>query len=131
MPFSNCTFLFWEQFYWINFFPFFRTVLYSWKDSSKPDWSRKTDWFKQFFLLINLASRVHSFYIQTKFRLRNRVTTEHLLQCKINIFIHLFYGKNLRQIKENLPREVSINIKKSFFDSFTVVYIHLNLSTLV
>ena len=131
MPFSNCTFLFWEQFYWIIFFPFFRTVLYSWKDSSKPDWSRKTDWFKQFFLLINLASRVHSFYIQTKFRLRNRVTTEHLLQCKINIFIHLFYGKNLRQIKENLPREVSINIKKSFFDSFTVVYIHLNLSTLV
>ena len=53
----------------------------------------------------------------------------HLLQCKINFFIHLrFWGTNLLQIKEHPSWEASINIKKSFFDSFTLVYIRLDLS---
>ena len=35
--------------------------------------------------------RVPFFYIRTKFRLKNRVTTVHLLQCKTNFFIHLCF----------------------------------------
>ena len=35
---------------------------------------------KKFFLLVNLVLRVPSFYIRTKFRLKNRLTIVHLLE---------------------------------------------------
>ena len=86
-----------------------------------------------FFLLINLVPRVLPFYIRTKFRLKNRVTTAHLLQCKTNFLNHLsFWGRNLLQIKEHPPWEASINIQKKFYwfvctclHSSTLVYIHV------
>ena len=37
-------------------------------------------------LLSNLVPSAPSFYIRTKSRLKNRVTTVHLLQCKTNFF---------------------------------------------
>ena len=65
--------------------------------------------------LINLVPSVPSFYVRTKFRLENCVTTVHLLQRKTNFFIHLrFCGRNLLQIKEYPSWEASIHIKKSF-----------------
>ena len=49
---------------------------------------------------------------------------------QISSFIYLcFWKRNLRQIKEHAPLEASINIKKSFFGSFTFVYIRLDLSS--
>ena len=97
--------------------------------------AEKISWFRHFFffLLINLVPRVLPFYIRTKFRLKNRVTTVHLLQCKTNFFIHLsFWGRNLLQIKEHPPWEASINIQKKFYwfvctrlHSSTLVYIHV------
>ena len=41
------------------------------------------------------------------------------------------YGEKSTQIKEHPSWEASINIKKKFFDSFTLVYIRLELSTMV
>ena len=53
------------------------------------------------------------------------------IAIKINFFIRLcFKERNLRQIKEHPSREDSINIKKkSLFDSFTLVYTSLHLSS--
>ena len=66
---------------------------------------------------MNLVSSESSFYIRTKFKLKSRVTTMHLLQSKANFFIHLrIWWRNLRQIKEH----------PSWF-----VYIRLHSSTLV
>ena len=79
--------------------------LQSWSDTI-------ISWFRQkFFLLSNLIPRVPSFYVQTKFRLKNWITIVHLLQCKTNFFIHLcFLGRNVRQIKEHSSWEASINV---------------------
>ena len=41
----------------------------------------------------------------------------------------MFLGRNLQQIKEHPSWEISFNIKKSPFDSFTLVYIRRRLST--
>ena len=104
-------------------------------------------------MLINLVPRVPSFCIRTKFRLKNRVTTVYLLQCKTNFFIYLcFWERNLLQIKKHLSWEASINIKKKLFwfvytclhssalvyicldsssDSSTLAYIRLHSSTFV
>ena len=122
--FSNCTFSFWDQFNWIKVFPFFQTTLDSSEISSKSVWRRKFSWFRQ-----NLIPRVASFYIRTKFRLKNSVTTVHLLQCKTIFLIHLcFRGRNLLQIKEHPSWEPSVNIKKMFF---WFVYTCLHSSRLV
>ena len=128
MPFSSGPFSFSEQMNSIKVFHFFQTILDGWKDSFKLVWFRKLSWFRQkfCFLLINFVSRVPSFYIQTKVRLKNRLTTVHLLQCKINFFIYLcFWGRNLLQNKEHPSWETSINTRKNFFDSSALVYICL------
>ena len=76
----------------------------------------KHEIFTVLMTLINLVWRLAFVYIWTKFRLINRVATVYLLQCKTNFFIHLcFYGKNLRQIKEDLSWNIQINIQKDFF----------------
>ena len=88
---------------------------------------------KKTFWLTNLFPRVPSFYIWTKFRLKNHVTTVYLLLCKTKLFIYLcFWGRSLRQINEHPSWEVSINIKKKDFlfflhlpTSFTLVYIRV------
>ena len=78
---------------------------------------------KIFFSLINLALSVPSFYIRTKFRLKNSVITVHLLRCKTIFFIHLlFWGRNLVQIKEHPSWEASINIKKVFWFVYTCLH---------
>ena len=115
-------------------FSFFPTILDGWEDSFKLVWFKKLSWFRQkfCFLLINFVSRVPSFYIQTKVRLKNRLTTVHLLQCKINFFIYVcFWGRNLLQNKEHPSWETSINTKKIFFDSSALVYICLYSPTFV
>ena len=80
---------------------------------------------KKTFWLTNLFPRVPSFYIRTKLRLKNHLTTVYLLLCKTKLFIYLcFWGRNLRQINEHPSWEVSINTKKKgFFVFFTFVYI--------
>ena len=42
-------------------------------------------------LLSNLVPSLASFYIRTKSRLKNRVTTVHLLPCKTNSFVRLCF----------------------------------------
>ena len=96
---------------------FFRAILNSREISCKSVWSRKISWFSQeiFFLLINLVPRVPSSWKRTKFRLKNRKIKE-----------------IKEQLKEQLSREASINMKKIFFfDSFTLVYIRLHSSIFV
>ena len=58
---------------------------------------------------INLIPSVPSFYIRTKFRLKTRVNTVHLLQCKTNFLIHLegeIYGKS-KNIHLGMPPLIS------------------------
>ena len=92
-----------------------------------------------------LVPRVSSFYIRMKSRFKNRVTTVHLLQCKINSFLCLsFRGRNLSKLKNiHLGKPPLISKKKkkkirlhsstfiythldSFSDSSTLVYIRLD-----
>ena len=103
---------------------FHKGILNSWEISSKSVCSKTISLIRQkIFLPINLVPRVPFFYIRTKFRLKNRVTTVHLLQCKTIFFVHLcFWGRNLRQIKEHPSWETSINIKKKFF----LILLHLS-----
>ena len=75
----------------IKVFPFSETIL----DSGKflPSWSEAKKLAgsdKKIILRINLVPSVPSFYTDTKFRLKNRVTTVHLLHCKTNFFIHIY-----------------------------------------
>ena len=76
-----------------------------------------------------LVPRVSSFYIRMKSRFKNRVTTVHLLQCKINSFLCLsFRGRNLSKLKNihlGKPPLISKKKKKRF------VYTHLHSSTLI
>ena len=118
---------------WLNkgFF-FFPDHFGQWEISPKLVWNRKISWLRQkkTSSLINLVPSVPSFHICTKFRLKSPVTTVHLLQCKTKFFIHLrFWGRNLLRIKEHLSWETCINIKKRFFDSFTLVYFYLHSSS--
>ena len=63
---------------------------------------------------MNLVSSVSSFYIRTKFTLKIRVTTVHLLQCKTNFsFIYAFEG------------EICGKLKSTHLDLFTLDYICL------
>ena len=56
----------------------------------------------------------------------------HLLQCKTNFFIRLFFLHSSTQVKEHPFWEASVNIKKNFFfGSLTLVYICLHSSTFV
>ena len=89
---------------------FFRAILNSREISCKSAWSRKISWFRQeiFFLLINLVPRVPSSWKRTKFRFKNHKIKE-----------------IKEQLKEQLSREASINMKKKFF------LIRLHSSTLV
>ena len=116
MSFSNCPFSIWEQFNQIKAFPFFHTILDNCEISSKSVWSRKISWFRKiFFFAYQLCFKGTFLYIRGKFRLKNRVTTMDLLQCKTNFFIYLcFLGRNLLQVKEHTFWEASINIKKVF-----------------
>ena len=51
-------------------------------------------------MLSNLLPRVPPFYIEAKSRLKNCITTVHLLQFKTNFFIHLcFWQRNLCKLK--------------------------------
>ena len=65
-----------------------------------------------------------SFYIRTEYRLENRVTTVHLLQCKTNFFIRLCFLHSSTQVKEHPFWEASINIKKNYF----LIRLHLSTS---
>ena len=137
MHFSNSPFSFWDQFNWIKVFPLFRTILDGSEISSNyPAQIKKT-------LLSNFVPRVPSFYIWTKSRLENHVTTVHLLQCKTNFIIRLcivtrntcFWERNLRKLK-NIHLRKSLLISKKFFwyvytslDLFTLVYIRLDSSS--
>ena len=106
----------------------FRTILNSWKVSSKSVYEEKLAGLdKKSFLLINLVRRVPSFYIGTKFTLKTCVTTVHLLHHKTNFFIHLcFLGRNLQQLKEH-PSCRAFQV----FGFFTLVYICSDSSTFV
>ena len=85
---------------------------------------------KKIFFLINLFPRVPSFYIRTKFRLKNCVTTVHLLQCKTNFFTHLcFEGEIYCKLKNIHLGKLPLISKKRFFDSFTLVHIRLDSSS--
>ena len=67
-------------------------------------------WFRQKKIFAYQSCSKGTFFIWTKFRLKNRVTAVHLLQFKTNFFIHiLFCGTNLLQIKEYPSLEASIN----------------------
>ena len=109
-----------------------QTILYSWENSFKLVWSRKVSLFRhEKVLLGNLVPGVPSFYIPTKSGLKNRVTAVHLLQCKTNFFIRLcFQGTNVNKLK-NIHLGKPPLISKNFFDSFTLVYIRLDPSTIV
>ena len=81
MPFSNCHFPFFQD-HFGQFGYFFQVGL---KQKNQLVQTKKI------FLLINLVPRVPSFYIRTKFRLKNRVTTVHLVQLKqISSLIYAF-----------------------------------------
>ena len=78
---------------------------------------------------MNLVPSVPSFCTRTKFRLKNRVTTVHLLQFKTNFFIHIyaFEGEIYCKLKNIHLKEHQINehqpplYKQRFFDSFILV----------
>ena len=83
-----------------------------------------------------LVPRVSSFYIRMKSRFKNRVTTVHLLQCKINSFLCLsFRGRNLSKLKNihlGKPPLISKKKKKKIpLHSSTFIYTHLHSSRLV
>ena len=122
MPFSSC------------FFFHFETNLIKFCFLPGSEAERLPGLFKIFFFLINLVPRIPSFYIRIKFRLKNRVTTVHILQCKRNSFIHLcFLGRNLLQIKEHLEKPPLIS-KKVFLIPLHLsafVYNCLHFSSLV
>ena len=85
-----------------------------------------------FFSLINLVPRVPSFYVWPKFRLKNRVTTVHLLQCKkISSLIYAFEGEIYGRLKNIHLRKPPLIPKKSFFDLFAFVYIRPRSSSFV
>ena len=115
MPFSNCSFSFWDQFGQKGF-PFSQIILDNGKFlPSRSEAEKLAGLDKRKFSLVNLVPSVTSFYIRTKFRLTNRVTTVHLLQCKTNFFIHPhFWGRNLLQIQEHPSWEASISIETGF-----------------
>ena len=110
---------------------FFRDHSRQWEIFSKSVWNRKVSWFRKniFFRLSTLFQVYLAFIYIKKFRLKNRVTTVHLLQYKLYFFIHLrFWGRILLQIKEHPSWKASINIKKCFLiclHSSTLVYTHL------
>ena len=135
LPFSNCPCSFWDQFNWIKVLLFSESFWIAGKFlSSRSEAEQLAGSDKKVFLLINFVPKILSFYIRIKFRLKNRVITVHLLQCKTNFFIYLcFWGRNLGQIKEHPPLQASINIIKKVFliplHSSTLVYIHLDSSS--
>ena len=97
-----------------------------------PSWSEaeETSLFRQNKnLLSNLVPRVPSFYIRTKSRLKNRVTTVLLLQCKTKYFICLsFWGRNLHKLKNIHLGKPPVITKENFF---WFVYTGLHSSTLL
>ena len=87
---------------------------------------------KKNILLTNFVLRIPSFYIRTKARWKNRVTTVHLLQCKTNIIRLSFWGRNLRKLKNIHLGKPPLISKKIFLirlHSSTLVYIRLDLSS--
>ena len=119
---------------WLNegFSTFLKTILDRQFLPSQSEAENLPDSEKKNFFCLSTSLLINFFYMWTKFRLKSRVTTVHLLQCKTNFLIYLcFWGRNLQQIKEHPSWEGSINIKKKFFDSFTLVYICLHSSTFV
>ena len=118
----------------MKLFPFLQTILDSCEISSKSVWSRKNSCFRQkkILLLIKLVSGVPSFYIHTKFILKNRVTT---VWKQIFWFICPFEGEICCKLKNNHFDNFSLISKKildslnSSSDSFTFVYIRLNSSS--
>ena len=85
-------------------------------------------------MLSNLVPRVPCFYIRTRYRLKNRVTTVHLLQCKTNFFIRQCFLHSSTQIKGHPFWEASINMNSFFLirlHSSTFVYTRLNSSRVV
>ena len=132
MPFSNCSFSFWDLINLKKVFPLSRTILNSWQISSKSAWNKAVSWFRQdiFFLHINLAPRLPSFYIRTKFRLKNSVTTMRLA----HFFIHIFKGEIYGKLKNIHLGKSRLILKKAFLiclHSSTLIYIRLHLSTFI
>ena len=52
----------------------------------------------------------------------------YLLQCKTNFFIYLSFKEDIYEKLKNIYLGKPPLISKSFFDSFTLVYIRLHLS---
>ena len=102
----------------------------NWGISSKLVWSGKISLFRlRQLLLRNVVPRIPSFYIRIKSRLKNLVTTVHLLQCKTNFFICLcFWGRHLCKLKNIDHGKPPLTSKKNFF---WFVYTCLHLSRLV
>ena len=98
-------------------FSLFRTILDSSGFLQLQGWSEAEKIFRQSKnLLSNLVTRVPSFYIRIKSRLKTRVTTVHLLQCKTKFFICLnFWGRNLRKLKNIHLGKPELMTKKFFF----------------
>ena len=73
-------------------------------------------------MLRNVVPGIPSFYIRIKSRLKNLVTTVHLLQCKTNFFIRLcFWGRHLCKLKNILLLQcVYYNVKQ--ISSFVYVF---------
>ena len=91
-------FSFWDQFNWMKVFPLFRTIFGQLVNFFPITLFRQKK--KKNSLLSNLVPRVPSFYIRAKSKLKNRVTTVHLLQCKTDLIIRLcFCGRNRSKLK--------------------------------
>ena len=119
MPLFNCYFSFWDLFKGFSLIsrPFWTVgkFLPSWSEAEQvinPD--------KKIFLLINLVPKIPCFYIWTKFRLKNPVTTVHL----VHFFIHVFEGEISCKLKNSHLGKPPLKLKKAFL-------ICLHLSTLV
>ena len=85
-------------------------------------------------MLSNLIPRVPCFYIRTKSRLKNRVTTVPLLQYKTDFFIRQCFLHSSTQIKGHPFWEASINMNSFFLIRLhlsTFVYTRLNSSRVV
>lgn len=77
-------------------------------------------------------SNVLSFYVWTQFTSKIRVTAAYLLQSKkISSFIYSFRREIYSKLKKTYRQKPPLISKDFIFDSFTLAYIRLHLSTLV
>ena len=93
MPFSNYPFSFWGYFNQVNDLLFFQAIFDSWTVWNQVKAEKLAGSDKKKFLLIDLVPRVPSFYIWKKFRLKNRITTVHLLKCQQRVKLNCSMDK--------------------------------------